>query len=114
MLDWCGITIKLSRRGQTGRKPKGRNLKPSNQALSDKQRGTADTRKGRPGRWGSTVGRYSVGERNCRKLSTEIGRKAWKQAGRKRKSKEAARQKDSTEGTADRGKREEGKRKTEG
>jgi len=55
-----------------------------------------------------------VGERNCRKLSTAIGRKAWQQAGRKRKSKEAARQKDSTEGTADRRKREEGKRKTEG
>jgi len=55
-----------------------------------------------------------VGERNCRKLSTEIGRTAWKQAGRKRKSKEAERLPDGTEGTADRGKREEGKRKTEG
>ena len=43
------------------------------------------------------------GERNCRRLSTGIGRKAWKQAGRKRKI--------STEGTAARGKREEGKRK---
>jgi len=47
-------------------------------------------------------------------MSTTIGRKAWQQAGRKRKSKETERLRDSTEGTADRGKREEGKRKTEG
>ena len=51
------------------------------------------------------------GERKCRKLSTEIGGKAWKQAGRKKKSKEAERKRGSTGGTADRGEREEGKRK---
>ena len=51
------------------------------------------------------------GERKCRKLSTGIGRKAWKQAGRKKKSKEAERKRGSTGGTADRGEREEGKRK---
>ena len=39
-----------------------------------------------------------------RKLSTGIGRKAWKQAGQKRKA--------STGGTAARGEREEGKRKS--
>ena len=51
------------------------------------------------------------GERNCSKLSSRVGRKAWQQAGRKRKSKEVARRRGSTEGTADRGKREEAKRK---
>ena len=62
----------------------------------------------------ATVRRDSEGERKRSKLSTKIGRTAWQQAVRKRKGKEAARPRGSTEGTADRGKREEGKRKTEG
>ena len=55
--------------------------------------------------------RDSEGERKRSKLSTEIGRTAWQQAGRKRKGKEAVRLRGSTVGTADRGEREEGKRK---
>ena len=55
--------------------------------------------------------RDGEGERKRSKLSTEIGSKAWKQAKGKRKSEGAARRTDSTEGTADRGEREEGKRK---
>ena len=50
------------------------------------------------------------GEKKRRKLSTRIGRKAWKQAGRKREAWKRKR-KGSTGGTADRGEREEGKRK---
>ena len=78
--------------------------KLSIQNLKRKPRGTAGNRKekGR-GAEVATVRQNSYGERNCSKLSTKIGRKAWKQAGRKRKI--------STGGTAVRGKREEGKRK---
>ena len=53
----------------------------------------------------------SEGERKRSKLSTKIEREAWQQAEQKRKSEGAARRTDSTEGTADRGKREAGKRK---
>ena len=50
------------------------------------------------------------GERKRRKLSTGIGRDAWKQAKRKRKGR-GRKKPTSTEGTAGRGEREEGKRK---
>ena len=50
-------------------------------------------------------------ERKRRKLSTGIGRDAWKQAKRKRKGR-GRKKPTSTEGTADRGDREEGKRKS--
>ena len=62
----------------------------------------------------ATVRQDSAGEKKRSKLSTIIGRTAWQQAGWKRKSEGAERRTDSTEGTADRGEREEGKRKTEG
>ena len=47
----CGIIIKLSRRGQHRKKPKGRNLKLSNQNLNAMSEGDeAGTRKGGPRR----------------------------------------------------------------
>ena len=53
--------------------------------------------------------RDSEGERKRSKLSTEIVRTAWQQAVRKRKGKEAARLRGSTEGTDDRGNGKKGK-----
>ena len=62
--------------------------KPSRQNLKRKPRGTS----GRGIRRMTTEGSHCEAkqkkvERKCRKLSTGIGRKAWKQAGRKRKRK---------------------------
>ena len=62
--------------------------KPSRQNLKRKPRGTS----GREIRRMTTEGSHCEAkqkkvERKCRKLSTGIGRKAWKQAGRKRKAK---------------------------
>ena len=76
---------------------------PSNLNLKRKQRGMAELETGGQELRSACDTKERNGERKRRKLSTGIGRKAWKQAGRKRKK--------STGGTADRGEREEGKRK---
>ena len=59
--------------------------KPSNRNLKQKQRGTAELETGGRKLRSACDTKQSSGERKCRKLSTGIGRKAWKQAGRKRK-----------------------------
>ena len=60
--------------------------KPSNQNRSESE-GEPAKPKGRPGRTGQPLrGEPGAGERKNRELSTGIGRKAWQQAGRKRKT----------------------------
>ena len=61
--------------------------KPSNQNLKRKQRGTAELETGGRELRSACDTKQKSGERKRRKLSTGIGRKAWKQAGRKRKAK---------------------------
>ena len=85
--------------------------KPSNQNLKRKQRGTAELETGGRELRSACDMKQRNGERKRRKLSTGIGRDAWKQAKRKRKGR-GRKEPESTEGTADRGKREEGKRKS--
>ena len=84
--------------------------KPSNQNLKRKQRGTAELETGGRKLRSACDTKQKSGERKRRKLSTGIGRKAWKQAGRKRKGR-GRKEPISTEGTAARGKREEGEKK---
>ena len=59
--------------------------KPSNQNLKRKQRGMAELETGGQELRSACDTKQKSGERKRRKLSTGIGRKAWKQAGRKRK-----------------------------
>ena len=59
--------------------------KPSNQNLKRKQRGMAELETGGQELRSACDTKQRNGERKRRKLSTGIGRKAWKQAGRKRK-----------------------------
>ena len=75
------------KRGQ-GSIRKGEALRLSNLNLKRKQRGRGRKPKGRRlRRWGSHCeARRRNGEKKNRRLSTGIGRKAWKQAGRKRKA----------------------------
>ena len=61
--------------------------KPSNQNLKRKQRGMAELETGGQELCSACDTKQKSGERKRRKLSTGIGRKAWKQAGRKRKTK---------------------------
>ena len=61
--------------------------KPSNQNLKRKQRGMAELETGGQKLRSACDTKQKSGERKRRKLSTGIGRKAWKQAGRKRKAK---------------------------
>ena len=61
--------------------------KPSNQNLKRKQRGMAELETGGHELRSACDTKQRSGERKRRKLSTGIGRKAWKQAGRKRKTK---------------------------
>ena len=61
--------------------------KPSNQNLKRKQRGMAELEAGGQELRSACDTKQKSGERKRRKLSTGIGRKAWKQAGRKRKTK---------------------------
>ena len=61
--------------------------KPSNQNLKRKQRGMAELETGGQELRSACDTKQKSGERKRRKLSTGIGRKAWKQAGRKRKTK---------------------------
>ena len=61
--------------------------KPSNRNLKRKQRGMAELETGGQELRSACDTKQKSGERKCRKLSTGIGRKAWKQAGRKRKAK---------------------------
>ena len=60
--------------------------KPSNQNLKRKQRGTAELETGGRELRSACDTKQRSGERKRRKLSTGIGRKAWKQAQRKRKA----------------------------
>ena len=60
--------------------------KPSNQNLKRKQRGMAELETGGQELRSACDTKQRNGERKRRKLSTGIGRKAWKQAGRKRKA----------------------------
>ena len=85
--------------------------KPSNRNLKRKQRGAAELETGGRKLRSACDTKQQTGERKRRKLSTGIGRKAWKQAGRKRKRR-GRKEPESTERTADRGEREEGKRKS--
>ena len=59
--------------------------KPSNQNLKRKQRGMAELETGGQELCSACDTKQRNGERKRRKLSTGIGRKAWKQAGQKRK-----------------------------
>ena len=61
--------------------------KPSNQNLKRKQRGMAELETGGRKLRSACDTKQKSGERKRRKLSTGIGRKEWKQAGRKRKTK---------------------------
>ena len=61
--------------------------KPSNQNLKRKQRGMAELETGGRKLRSACDTKQRNGERKRRKLSTGIGRKAWKQAGQKRKAK---------------------------
>ena len=61
--------------------------KPSNQNLKRKQRGMAELETGGQKLRSACDTKQPSGERKRRKLSTGIGRDAWKQAKRKRKSK---------------------------
>ena len=85
--------------------------KPSNRNLKRKQRGMAELETGGQELRSACDTKQKSGERKRRKLSTGIGRDAWKQAKRKRKGR-GRKKPTSTEGTAARGKREEGKRKS--
>ena len=60
--------------------------KPSNQNLKRKQRGTAELETGGRKLRSACDTKQRNGERKRRKLSTGIGRTAWKQAGQKRKA----------------------------
>ena len=60
---------------------------PSNLNLKRKQRGMAELETGGQELRSACDTKQRNGERKRRKLSTGIGRKAWKQAGRKRKAK---------------------------
>ena len=59
--------------------------KPSNQNLKRKQRGMAELETGGQKLRSACDTKQKSGERKRRKLSTGIGRKAWKQARQKRK-----------------------------
>ena len=85
--------------------------KPSNQNLKRKQRGMAELETGGQELRSACDTKQKSGERKRRKLSTGIGRDAWKQAKRKRKRR-GRKEPESTVRTAARGKREEGKRKS--
>ena len=85
--------------------------KPSNQNLKRKQRGMAELETGGQELRSACDTKQKNGERKRRKLSTGIGRDAWKQAKRKRKRR-GRKEPKSTVRTAVRGKREEGKRKS--
>ena len=61
--------------------------KPSNRNLKRKQRGTAELETGGRELRSACDTKQKSGERKRRKLSTGIGRDAWKQAKRKRKAK---------------------------
>ena len=61
--------------------------KPSNQNLKRKQRGAAELETGGRKLRSACDTKQRSGERKRRKLSTGIGRDAWKQAKRKRKAK---------------------------
>ena len=61
--------------------------KPSNRNLKRKQRGAAELETGGRKLRSACDTKQKSGERKRRKLSTGIGRKAWKQARRKRKTK---------------------------
>ena len=61
--------------------------KPSNRNLKRKQRGAAELETGGRKLRSACDTKQKNGERKRRKLSTGIGRKAWKQVGRKRKTK---------------------------
>ena len=61
--------------------------KPSNQNLKRKQREMAELETGGQELRSACDTKQKSGERKCRKLSTRTGRKAWKQAGQKRKTK---------------------------
>ena len=61
--------------------------KPSNQNLKRKQRGMAELETGGQELRSACDTKQRNGERKRRKLSTGIGRDAWKQAKRKRKTK---------------------------
>ena len=61
--------------------------KPSNQNLKRKPRGTAELETGGRKLRSACDTKQKSGERKRRKLSTRIGRDAWKQAKRKRKTK---------------------------
>ena len=84
--------------------------KPSNQNLKRKQRGTAELETGGWKLRSACDTKQKSGERKRRKLSTGIGRDAWKQAERKRKGR-GRKEPESTGGTADRGDREDRERK---
>ena len=60
--------------------------KPSNRNLKRKQRGAAELETGGRKLRSACDTKQKSGERKRRKLSTEIGRDAWKQAKRKRKA----------------------------
>ena len=60
--------------------------KPSNQNLKRKQRGMAELETGGRKLRSACDTKQPQGERKRRKLSTGIGRKAWKQAGEKGKA----------------------------
>ena len=60
--------------------------KPSNRNLKRKQRGTAELETEGRKLCSACDTKQKSGERKRRKLSTGIGRKAWKQARRKRKA----------------------------
>ena len=85
--------------------------KPSNQNLKRKQRRMAELETGGQELRSACDTKQRTGERKRRKLSTGIGRDAWIQAKRKRKGR-GRKKPTNTEGTAARGKREEGKRKS--
>lgn len=59
---------------------------PSNQNLKRKPRGMAGLETGGQKLRSACDTKQLQGERNCRKLSTETGRSAWKQARRKGKA----------------------------
>ena len=65
---------------------KTQNDKPSNQNLKRKQRGMAELETGGQKLRSACDTKQKQGERKRRKQSTGIGRKAWKQAGQKRKA----------------------------
>ena len=86
--------------------------KPSNQNLKRKPRGMAELETGGQKLCSACDTKQLQGERNCRKLSTETGRSAWKQARRKGKAVKRKRKRRAGE-TAARGCREERKGRAE-